>query len=171
MRAAPLSASAPRLRGVASCAPFVPAAPRPGTAPQAPAAGAAQPGQRAALVLSLAFLLIVSITSSLLVASTAQTATAAALRFRELEAGGGALRSGAAAAPGPERSLLAAHVIFRHGARTPLTTAFYQGLQWACEEEYAGAKLERRDAAGGAAPPPMVDPSDKAPKLPGGALC
>lgn len=56
-------------------------------------------------------------------------------------------------------------VVFRHGARTPLSTAFFPDAQWACDESYSGPDLELVNAAGGP-PPPYVDPD--APRLPGG---
>ncbi|KAI8463933.1 MAG: histidine phosphatase superfamily [Monoraphidium minutum] len=56
-------------------------------------------------------------------------------------------------------------VVFRHGARSPLTDAFYGDVPWACNESYAGAALDIVNARGGA-PPPLVDPAP--PRLAGG---
>jgi len=58
--------------------------------------------------------------------------------------------------PGPGARLQAALVVFRHGARSPLSSAFYGDVEWDCDELYDGPSLELRNSAGGAAPP-LVD--------------
>jgi hypothetical protein len=57
-------------------------------------------------------------------------------------------------------------VVFRHGARTPLSTAFFGDLEWACNESYAGAPALDLVNSNGGPLPPLVDPD--APQLPGG---
>ena len=69
---------------------------------------------------------------------------------------------------------LAAAVVFRHGARTPLSAAFYGDVEWggaSCgDEAYAGPRLILHNAAPGAPPgappPPVID--EDVPALPGG---
>ncbi|GBF87361.1 hypothetical protein Rsub_00072 [Raphidocelis subcapitata] len=82
----------------------------------------------------------------------------------------GAAAAAAAAAsgpgPGPGARVVSAQVVFRHGARTPLSTVFYGDVEWACDEAYPGADLNLTSPSGGA-PPPLVDAAD-APRLPGG---
>jgi hypothetical protein len=58
-------------------------------------------------------------------------------------------------------------VVFRHGARTPLSTAFFNGLKWTCDESYPNAaRVHLVHSATGGPPPPLADPAP--PKLPGG---
>lgn len=66
-------------------------------------------------------------------------------------------------------SLPPPQVVFRHGARTPLTDDEYAGpFEWACDERYPGApRLDMSDALNpAAAPPPLSDPAT--PRLRGG---
>jgi hypothetical protein len=94
------------------------------------------------------------------------------------DAGDAAAAGARRAGPGPGARLLMAQVVFRHGARTPLSTAFYPETEWECPaaaaasgtEPYDGAALALRSASGGP-PPPLVDaPGGPAPAgpLPGG---
>ncbi|KAI8472096.1 MAG: histidine phosphatase superfamily [Monoraphidium minutum] len=60
--------------------------------------------------------------------------------------------------PGEGAQLVNVQIVFRHGARTPLTEKEYAGaFNWTCLEKYDGPSLVIRDAAGGAAPPPLAD--------------
>jgi hypothetical protein len=60
-------------------------------------------------------------------------------------------------------------VVFRHGARTPLNTTYFNGLKWRCTEEYEGVGLalsNSNTSAPGGQPPPLSDPAPQ--QLPGG---
>lgn len=57
-------------------------------------------------------------------------------------------------------------VVFRHGARTPLSTMYWPDTKWESCSEYPGIALQVKDVFGGPSPPPMLD-QDALP-LPGG---
>ena len=176
------SSSGSRVRSVASGARIASAASASALAAAAQQSQLQQPNRtaslRAAWLAGLALLVAISLISSALVAGSAHAARRRGGSFHGAAAaadgadGATALPSSAAssktaAGPGPGAALIAAQVVFRHGARTPLATDFFRGIQWACDEAYPGAApISLRDAAGGAAPPPLVDGAS--PALPGG---
>lgn len=81
--------------------------------------------------------------------------------------------SASAPPPADVLGLLGAAVVFRHGARTPLSSLLYSDVEWRCDDEagmYGGPDLVLRDASPGAPPgappPPVID--EDVPRLPGG---
>jgi hypothetical protein len=66
-----------------------------------------------------------------------------------------------------EAQLRLVQVVFRHGARTTLSTAYWPNTSWTvCPKTYPGVELELHDSRGGAHAPPILDPDN--PRLPGG---
>lgn len=62
--------------------------------------------------------------------------------------------------------LVLVQAVFRHGARTPLSSQYYNQTHWdICPSKYEGVDIEISDEHGGQQPPPILDPST--PQLPG----
>lgn len=75
------------------------------------------------------------------------------------------------ASPAPGAVLKQVQVVFRHGARAPLSTLYFPNTSWAngtlCPDTYTpGVKLHIQDAQGGPRAPPIID--EDVPVLPGG---
>jgi len=59
--------------------------------------------------------------------------------------------------PAPFGKLLSVQAVFRHGARTPLSTIYWPDFNFQCDDSYPGARIDLVDETGNPNPPALID--------------